>query len=73
MAKDQQLSVYARKFKRVRLKNRERRFWVIMSQIWQDWRRALIIVKPETVILWHRYGFKYFWRWISHSKAGGRP
>src|ERR1700747_2310960 len=35
-----------------------------------DWRAALVIVKPETLIGWHRKGFKMFWKWKSRP---GRP
>jgi hypothetical protein len=45
---------------------------VILSQLWLDWRQVLIIVKPETVIKWHRQGFKLYWRWKSKASAG-RP
>ena len=37
---------------------------------WFDWRRALVIVQPATLIRWHRLGFRFFWRWTSRS---GRP
>jgi hypothetical protein len=39
--------------------------------VWTDWANALIIVKPETVIRWHRAGFKQYWRLL--SKRPGRP
>jgi len=45
--------------------------WLAMS--WKNWRRALIIVKPETVVSWHRKGFRLFWSWISRRKSIGRP
>jgi putative transposase len=35
-----------------------------------DWRRALVIVQPQTLTRWHRQGFRLFWRWTSHA---GRP
>jgi putative transposase len=37
---------------------------------WFDWRRALVIVQPATLIRWHRQGFQLFWRWTSRP---GRP
>src|SRR3954466_497345 len=41
--------------------------------MWRDWRSALLIVKPETVVMWHRKDFRLFWRWkICHGKPG-RP
>src|SRR5437879_814239 len=36
-----------------------------------DWRDALIIVKPDTLIRWHRKGFRLFWKWKSRPR--GRP
>ena len=46
--------------------------WVWLSRLWRDWRSALIIVKPETVIAWHRQGFRLYWRWKSRHSLG-RP
>jgi transposase InsO family protein len=40
--------------------------------VWTEWRGALVIVKPETVIAWHRQGFRLFWTWKSRHRAG-RP
>jgi hypothetical protein len=39
--------------------------WTWMSRVWTDRRTALVIVKPETVIAWHRRGFRLFWTWRS--------
>ncbi len=72
LALRQQLAVLNRKFHRPQLRRRDRFFWVILSQLWQDWRQVLIIVKPETVIKWHRRGFKLYWRWKSKAPVG-RP
>jgi hypothetical protein len=47
--------------------------WIWLAKIWKDWRSALLIVKPETVIGWHRKGFKLFWRKLSQQNAVGRP
>jgi putative transposase len=40
---------------------------------WKNWRRALVIVKPQTVVSWHRKGFRLFWTRISRRKGIGRP
>jgi putative transposase len=57
---------------KLHLSSADRALWVWLSRIWTDWRSALIIVKPETVIGWHRKGFRLYWRWKSrHSE--GRP
>jgi putative transposase len=68
-----QLVVLRRTVQRPQIQNRDRRFWIVVSRIWKDWQQALIIVKPETVIKWHRQGFKIYWRWRSRTKPGGRP
>ena len=67
----QQLAVQQRTVKRPKIKNRDRIFWVWLSNIWSDWKSALIIVKPPTVIGWHKKGFKLYWR--RKSQRFGRP
>jgi transposase InsO family protein len=47
-------------------------FWVVLKAWWPNWRSALILFQPETVIGWHRAGFRMFWRWKSRPR-GGRP
>jgi hypothetical protein len=48
------------------------RHWVWFSLIWTDWRPALIFLKPDTVVAWHRRGCRLFWTWKSGHRAG-RP
>jgi putative transposase len=50
----------------------DRALWVWLSRLWNHWRSALLIVKPETVIAWHRRGFRLYWRWKSRH-CDGRP
>jgi putative transposase len=57
---------------KLRLSSADRALWVWLSHLWTEWRSALIIVKPETVIGWHRLGFRLYWRWKSRHSAG-RP
>jgi hypothetical protein len=71
LALRQQLSVLKRKRPRPRLNNLHRLFWILLSQFWKNWKNVLIIVKPETVIVWHRAGFRLFWRFKSRN-IGGR-
>ena len=73
LALRQQLAAYKRACKRPRLRMRDRAFWVGLSKLWQKWPAALVIVKPKTVIRWHRQGFKLYWRWKSRPKRCGRP
>jgi transposase InsO family protein len=51
----------------------DRWLWVWLSRSWSDWRTALVIVKPETVIAWHRKGFRLFWTWKSRRRTGRPP
>jgi putative transposase len=69
----QQLAVYLRTSKRARLRASDRVFWVALRRIWPDWTRPLVIVRPATVIAWHRKGFKLFWRRKSRRGHIGRP
>src|SRR5271167_3132253 len=59
--------------KRPRLTPVDRLLWVLLSRIWSDWRSALVIVQPETVIAWHRAGFRLFWTWKVRRGQPGRP
>jgi hypothetical protein len=43
------------------------------SRVWQNWRTALAIVRPETVMAWHRQGFRLFWTWKVCRGKPGRP
>ena len=51
----------------------DRWLWVWLSRIWGDWRSALAIVQPETVVAWHRAGFRRFWTWKARRGQVGRP
>ena len=51
----------------------DRLFWASLSRIWRDWRSALVIVKPQTVVAWHRRGFRLFWSWKVRNGQPGRP
>ena len=61
LALRQQLAVLRRKKARPRLIPIDRAFWILLSRVWSKWADALAIVKPETVIAWHRRGFASFW------------
>ena len=73
LALRQQLIVLNRSVKRPQLHDRDRFFWAMLSKLWKDWREVLVIVKPDTVVKWHRQGFKLFWKWKSKSCRAGRP
>ena len=71
LALRQQLAVQQRNIKRAKIKNTDRIFWVWLSRIWNNWKSSLIIIKPATVIRWHKKGFKLYWKW--KSRRIGRP
>ena len=73
LALRQQVAVFKQSVKRPKLRPRDRVFWVVLSRLWRNWRSALAIVQPETVIQWHRKGFKLYWRWKSKRGKPGRP
>jgi hypothetical protein len=54
---------------RVRLTRLDRLLWVWLSRVWAEWRTALVIVKPETIVAWHRQGFRLFWAWKSRHRT----
>jgi transposase InsO family protein len=68
-----QLGVLQRSVKRPRLTSPDRLLWAWLCEIWTDWRSALVIVKPQTVIAWHRKGFRLFWTWKIRRGKPGRP
>ena len=72
LALRQQLGTYARKRSKPKLTPLDRTFWVAVSSVWPRWKEALVIVKPDTVVGWHRKGFRLYWRAISR-RGPGRP
>ena len=68
-----QLAVLRRTAARPRLRPCDRLFWVWLSRLWHGWAEAVAIVQPETVIRWHRAGFRLFWTWKSRRNGPGRP
>lgn len=67
-----QISILQRNAKRPRLKRSDRVIFVLISRILKNWKQTISIVKPDTVLRWHRKGFKLFWRWKSVSGKSGR-
>jgi putative transposase len=68
-----QLAVLQRAASRPRLRPSDRLFWVLLSHLWRGWAETVSIVHPETVIRWHRTGFRLFWTWKSQQRGPGRP
>lgn len=67
-----QLCVLQRKLPKPRFSPGDRWLWAWISKQWREWKRACVLVKPETVIRWHRLGFRLFWKWKSRKRTG-RP
>jgi len=68
-----QLLALQAKRPRPRLGVLDKLFWVLLRRVWSGWKRSLILVTPETVVCWHRAGFRLYWSWISRArKAVGR-
>ena len=73
LALRQQLSVFRATSRRPALTDLDRAFRTLLRRRWSDWKRELVIVQPETVVRWHRQGFKYYWHWKSRRGHPGRP
>jgi putative transposase len=70
----QQVTVLLGERPRVRLDDVERGFWVAVRRGWSGWSERLVIVKPETVVRWHRERFRRYWTRLSRRGRGpGRP
>ena len=72
LALRQQVAMLKRKRPRPLVNRLDRLFWIMLRMVWPRWSDVLDIVKPATVIAWHRKGFRLYWRWRSSPK-GGRP
>jgi hypothetical protein len=57
---------------RFRLRGGDRALLIWMTRLWPSLIGAVQVVQPETILRWHRAGFKVFWRWKSRNRAG-RP
>jgi putative transposase len=71
----QQLAVLKRRRRRPCLSPFDKLFWVAVRRFWSGWEQALIVVTPETVIRWHRAGFRLYWKLISRvrTRVGRKP
>jgi hypothetical protein len=74
LALRQQLAMVAsRDNKRLRFRPNERIFWVWLYRLWPSCLQTLAIFKPDTLVRWHRKGFRLYWTWKSRRYRGGRP
>jgi putative transposase len=52
----------------------DRVFWILLRRFWSGWAESLTIVRPDTVVRWHRAGFRIYWNWLSkRGTRSGRP
>ncbi len=73
LALRQQMAIFQRTVRRPKIQSTDRLFWICLRKIWKDWKSALLIVRPETVLDWHRTRFKGYWFRLSRHKNPGRP
>ena len=69
----QQILVLQRSVTRARLDDTDRMFWIFLRRFVRGWRDMLYVVQPETVIRWHRNGFRYYWKKRSNATPGRPP
>jgi len=73
LALRQQLALFKRRNARPRLNALDKLFWLAAQRIWSGWKNSPIAVTPETVVGWHRAGFRFYWKVISRvRKSVGR-
>jgi transposase InsO family protein len=73
LALRQQLAAFASAGRRPRVTHGDRWFWIALRRLWSRWANVLVFVKPETVVRWHRAGFRRYWTWLSRRGRCGRP
>jgi hypothetical protein len=73
LALRQQLAVLKKRHPQPRFMASDKLFWVTLRRLWPGWKQSLILFQPETVVRWHRAGFKWYWSWLSrHRTRAGR-
>jgi putative transposase len=65
LALRQQLAIYQRKPQRPRIAGRDRWFWIALSVASRNWRKALVVVRPDTVVRWQRERFRRYWAHVA--------
>ena len=73
LALRQQLAMLKSSVKRLRVSHADRLFWVLFSKNVNGWRSMLYALHPDTVVRWHREGFRRYWAWKSCRQHAGRP
>lgn len=73
LALREQLEIFQRSVSHPKIREKDRLFWVCLQKVWKQWRSALVIVRPETVLDWQRRRFRRYWSQLSQHKNPGRP
>jgi hypothetical protein len=73
LALRQQLALLTRTVKRPPLRSTDRLFWILLAKGWRDWRSALVVGQPDTVVRWHRQWLRRHWTRLSRRRHPGRP
>lgn len=69
----QQVAMLRQSVKRPRASMTDKLFWILFSRLIENWRQLLHALHPDTVVRWHREGFRRYWRWKSRGNKPGRP
>src|SRR6266581_1605190 len=73
LALREQLAIFQRSVRRPKIRTTDRLFWVSLRKVWKEWKSALVIVRPATVLDWQRRCFRRHWSQLSQHKNPGRP
>ena len=73
LALRQQVTMLRQSVKRPRATVADKLFWILFSRHVDGWRKVLHGLHPDTVVRWHRQGFRFYWRWKSRGPKPGRP
>ena len=73
LALKQQVAMLRPSVKRLRVTAADKIFWILFSRYVEGWRQILHGLHPDTVVRWHRQGFRLYWRWKSRHHGPGRP
>ena len=68
-----QVGVLQRSVKRPKFTPADRLLWAWLCEVWNDWHSSVFLVRPATVIGWHRKGFRLFWTGKIRRGQPGRP
>ena len=73
LALRQQVTMLRQSVKKPRPSMADKLFWIIFLRYVEGWRKLLYGLHPDTVVRWHRKGFRLYWTWKSRHKIAGRP